>query len=63
VKLSRAFFNLLAMTMEAPPMRRVSLANWEWFILFVPQAILIPGMYLEASTFSSCLPRVSAIII
>lgn len=41
-KSSNTFLNLLAIILEAPPIRRVSSAKIEWLISLIPQAILIP---------------------
>jgi hypothetical protein len=47
---------------EAPPKRRVSSANWEWFMLFTPLTIQIPGSKPLFQSYSNFLLKYSTII-
>lgn len=51
---SRTFLNILAIILDAPPRRRLSLANREWFTFLTLFAIWIPVIFLFFSLIFQC---------
>jgi hypothetical protein len=48
---SKTTLNLVSMVIEAPPIKRVSSANWEWLIFLTPRAICKPGRFPKILSF------------